>query len=94
MLMELFTLIVLAGALAVRFMTARHTESLEVQKTEVDNDHRSLRSAHNKVFEARQEAEARLKLFQRDKEDLERHLKEAEEELEERIKRNDELEET
>jgi hypothetical protein len=93
MIIELFTLIVLAGAVAVKFLTSRHTESLELEKTEVDNDHRTLRSRHNQVFEARKEAEDRLRMFERDKADLERHLKEAEEELEERIQRNEELEE-
>lgn len=94
MIMEIFTLIVLAGAVAVRFLTARHTEALELQKTEVDNEHRSLRSKHNQIFEARKEAEERLRMFQRDRADLERHLQEAEEELEERVQRNEELEES
>ena len=94
MVMELFTLMVLAGALAVRFLTSRHTESLELQKTEVDNENKSLRGKHNSAIETRKEAEDRLRLLEIEKSDLERHLKEAEDELDERIKRNEELEET
>lgn len=70
-------------------MTSRQTEALEL---EVDNESRRLNSLHNKVLEARREAEDRLRMFQHDRAELEGHLKGAEEELEERIERNEELE--
>ena len=94
MVVELFTLLVLGAAVAVKFMTSRQTEALELEKTEVDNESRRLKSLHNQVMEARREAEDRLRMFQHDRAELEGYLKEAEEELEERIERNEELEDS
>ena len=91
MVMGLFTMLVLAGALAVKFLTSRHKESLEVEKIEVDNERRRLGGIYDQAYEAHREAEDRLRTFQHDKAQLEQHLKDAEEELEERIKRNEEL---
>ena len=89
---ELFTLLVLGAAVAVKFMTSRQTEALELAKAEVDNESRRLKSLHNQVLEVRREGEDRLRMFKHDRAELEGHLKEAEEELEERIERNEELE--
>jgi hypothetical protein len=92
MVIEFFTLIVLAGALTVKFLTTRHTESLELHKTEVDNEHKSLRGKHDSAIAGRKEVEDRLRLLEIERIDFERHINDAEEELDERIKRNEELE--
>lgn len=94
MAIEFFTLIVLVGALAVKFLTTRHTESLELHKTEVDNEHKSLRGKHDSAISGRKETEDRLRLLEIERTNLERHVNDAEEELDERIKRNEELEGT
>ncbi len=82
----------MVAALAVRFLTSRNTEALEVQKIEADNESRHLNSTYDQVFEARREAEGRLRLFQHDRAELEQYLEGAEGELKEIIKRNEELE--
>ena len=42
--LEILSLVVLACALAVKFFTTKHTESLEAQKIKVDNEHRRLKA--------------------------------------------------
>ncbi|HAA74406.1 TPA: hypothetical protein DCE37_04705 [Candidatus Latescibacteria bacterium] len=81
----------MACALAVKFFTSKHTESLEAEKIEVNNEHRRLKANYDKVFESRKQAEDKLRLFENDHRKLERHLRDAGAELEERIKRNEEL---
>lgn len=91
--MEIISLIVLAVALTVRFLTARHTEALEIEKVEVDHEHDRLTSSLKQVRESRHEADVRLRMSQNDRAELEARLQSLEDELEELRERTAELEE-
>ena len=61
MFLQITTLVVLAITLATRFATAKSTQGMQLEITELENDYSKLRTDYSKLFEARKAAEEQAK---------------------------------
>ena len=91
MFLEVATLLVLVLVLLVKFVTSRHTASLNQEKLELENSCRAQAALYKKLSKDRQSSETSEKNLQKARGPIETKLEEARQAVAEQIERNQDL---
>ena len=91
MFLQITTLVVLAITLATRFATAKSSQGMQLEITELGNDYSKLRTDYNKLFESRKASEEQAKKLEAEIADLKESLEEAKGDLDDQIDLNEDL---
>ncbi len=90
-MLEITTIIVLAVAVITKWATTKSSQSMLLQRAELDNLYSKLRADYNKLFANRKTSEERAKKLEAEVGGLESALEEAKIDLDDQIERNEDL---
>ena len=91
MFLQVFTLLLLAGVIAVKYATTAHTVKLQQKFAEATNLVLRNQERYNRLQHERQAVESEEARTQSQKRSLDEHLESMEEQLKEREEKNKEL---
>lgn len=91
MFLEMTTLVVLIVVLATKWATSRSSQSLVLERAELENQYSKLRTDYNQLFEKRKQSEAQVKQFEQELAELQEKFDEVKLDLDDQIERNEDL---
>ena len=89
--LEITTLVVLAIVLASKWATSRSSQSMALERAELENEYNKMRTDYNQLFEKRKASEEQVKTLDAEIADLKEALEETRVDLDDQIERNEDL---